>query len=58
MTALKAEKQISARVPILKGGALIIPVGMLNQLKGKAINPRMDAEEKKKIEFARSCFRC
>ena len=51
MTALKAEKQISARVPILKGGALIIPVGMLNQLKGKAINPRMDAEEKKKIEL-------
>ena len=51
MTALNAEKEISARVPILKGGALIIPIGRLNQLKGKTLNPKTDAEEKKKVEL-------
>ena len=50
MAALDEEEQITAKIPILKGGALILPIGLLQQAKGDVPNPSHDAEAKKKIE--------
>ncbi len=51
MNALNAEKEISARVPILKGGALIVPIGFLKDTKGENVSQSIDAKEKKKVEL-------
>ena len=51
MASLEAQKNISARAPLLKGGALIIPIGMINTSKDKNIDLKKNAEEKKKVEL-------
>jgi len=51
MAALDAEAQISARVPLIKGGALIVPAGLLRQLKGETPDASVDAEAKKRVEL-------
>ncbi len=51
MSLLDHERQISARAPILKAGALIIPMGMLRQAKGETSNPSIDAEAKRRVEL-------
>jgi SNF2 family DNA or RNA helicase len=51
MAALDAEAQISARVPLIKGGALIVPVGLLRQIRGETPNASVDAEAKKRVEL-------
>jgi hypothetical protein len=48
---LSAEAQISARTPILKSGALIIPAGYLRQAKGETPNASVDAEARKRVEL-------
>ena len=50
MAALEAEAQISARMPLLKGGALIIPMGLIHQLKGETTTAA-DAASKKQVEL-------
>ena len=50
MAALEAEAQISARMPLLKGGALIIPMGLIHQLKGETTTSA-DAASKKQVEL-------
>ncbi len=51
MEALDAEAQISARVPLIKGGALIVPAGLLRQIRGETPNASVDAEAKKRVEL-------
>ena len=51
MSALDLEMDIKAKVPIIKGGALIVPIGFLNYAKGNSKNPLIDAEAKKKTEL-------
>jgi len=51
MVELDAEMDIKAKLPIIKGGALIVPIGYLNQSRGKTINASADAEERKKVEL-------
>ena len=51
MAELDAEMDIKAKLPIIKGGALIVPIGFLNQLIGKTKNTSVDASERKKIEL-------
>ena len=51
MAALDAETQISARMPLLKGGALIIPGGLLRQLRGETPDASVDAEARKRVEL-------
>jgi hypothetical protein len=48
---LTAEAQISARTPILKSGALIIPSGYLRQAKGETTNAAVDAEARRRVEL-------
>lgn len=49
---LKQERQISAQAPVVVGGALIVPAGLLNELKNKdAAEPDLFAHEKKRIEL-------
>jgi hypothetical protein len=48
---LTAEAQISARTPILKSGALVIPAGYLRQAKGETPNASVDAEARKRVEL-------
>ena len=51
MSDLDAEMNIKAKVPIIKGGALIVPIGFLNQLKGETKDLSIDADSRKKIEL-------
>ena len=51
LAELELEKNITSRPPVILGGALIIPAGMLTQIQGKP-DPEADkfAEEKDEIE--------
>lgn len=49
---LDAEKRISATPPILVGGAIIIPRGLLNNLAGKLDTYTADAMARKAVEMA------
>ena len=51
MADLDAEMDIKAKLPIIKGGALIVPIGFLNQSIGKTKDPSVDAAARKEIEF-------
>ena len=51
LAQLDAEAQISAKAPILKSGALIIPAGLLRQTKGETPNAAVDAEARKRVEL-------
>jgi hypothetical protein len=42
LTQLQAEAQITAKVPVLKGGALVIPAGLLLALQGQAVPIRKE----------------
>jgi superfamily II DNA or RNA helicase len=48
---LALEAQISAKVPILKGGTLVIPVGLLLEASGVAGETRPDAAARKRVEL-------
>ena len=47
---LALEAQISAKVPILKGGTLVIPVGLLLAQQGQADPTGVDAAARKRVE--------
>ena len=51
MAALDAEAQISARLPLIKGGALIVPGGLLRQLRGETPDASVDAEARRRMEL-------
>jgi hypothetical protein len=51
MAQLDAEAQISAKAPILKAGALVVPAGFLRQAKGETTNAAVDAEARKRVEL-------
>ena len=51
IAALDLEMDIKAKIPIIKGGALVIPIGFLNQAKGITKNPSVDAAARKEIEL-------
>jgi len=48
---LALEAQISAKVPILKGGTLVIPVGLLLEASGAAEETGPDAAARKRVEL-------
>ncbi len=48
---LALEAQISAKVPILKGGTLVIPVGLLLEASGAAEEAGPDAAARKRVEL-------
>jgi hypothetical protein len=48
---LALEAQISAKVPILKGGTLVIPVGLLLAQQGQADPTGVDAAARKRVEL-------
>jgi superfamily II DNA or RNA helicase len=54
MAELDAEKMISAMPPVVMGGALVIPVGLLNRLTGKAVAAQdtVDQQARKAVEQA------
>jgi superfamily II DNA or RNA helicase len=51
LAQLDAEAQISAKAPILKSGALVIPAGLLRQIKGETPSAAVDAEARKRVEL-------
>ena len=51
MVQLEAEAQITAKVPTLKGGALVIPAGFLLTLQGEAEPEGVDAAARKRVEL-------
>jgi superfamily II DNA/RNA helicase len=52
LAELETEKQISAMPPVVVGGALVIPRGLLNKLTGKPDNFADDAVARREIELA------
>lgn len=52
LAELEAEKQISAMPPVVVGGALVIPRGLLNWLTGKPDIFAADAVARREIELA------
>jgi hypothetical protein len=48
---LALEAQISAKVPILKGGTLVIPVGLLQEASGDVEGAGPDAAARKRVEL-------
>ena len=51
MVQLEAEAQITAKVPTLKGGALVLPVGLLLALQGQSEPEVVDAAARKRVEL-------
>jgi hypothetical protein len=51
MAQLDAELQITAKVPNLKGGALVIPAGLLLALQGHSDPEGVDATARKRVEL-------
>lgn len=52
LAELEAEKQLSAMPPVVVGGALVIPAGLLVQLTGSSGTFSADAETRKQTERA------
>jgi SNF2 family DNA or RNA helicase len=52
LTELETEKLISAMPPVIVGGAIVIPRGLLNSLTGKAQSFAADAVARRTIELA------
>jgi hypothetical protein len=52
LAELENEKMISAMPPVIVGGALVIPRGLLNTLLGRIDSSVADAEARRKIELA------
>jgi hypothetical protein len=51
LSQLQAEAQITAKVPVLKGGALVIPAGLLLAHQGQADPQGVDAAARKRVEL-------
>jgi hypothetical protein len=51
LAQLQAEAKITAKVPVLKGGALVIPAGLLLALQGHAEPEGVDAAARKRVEL-------
>ena len=51
LAQLQAEAQITAKVPVLKGGALVIPAGLLLALQGQSNPQGVDAAARKRVEL-------
>lgn len=51
LAQLQAEAQITAKVPNLKGGALVIPAGLLLALQGQNDPAGVDAAARKRVEL-------
>ncbi|MDD3588268.1 MAG: helicase-related protein, partial [Thermoguttaceae bacterium] len=52
LAELDSEKLISAMPPVVVGGSLVIPAGLLNQLTGKPDTFTADADSRREIELA------
>jgi len=52
LTELETEKLISAMPPVVVGGALVIPRGLINQLMGRTDTFTSDAVARREIEIA------
>ena len=50
MEELEQERHISATPPVIVGGALVVPMGLLNKLQNKA--PSLFARQTKAVEYA------
>jgi len=50
LAELEREKQLAQEVPVVVGGALIIPAGLLAKMRGTAIEPAVHARETARIE--------
>jgi hypothetical protein len=51
LAKLQAEARITAKVPLLKGGALVIPAGLLLALHGQEESEGVDAAARKRVEL-------
>jgi hypothetical protein len=51
LAQLQAEAQITAKVPVLKGGALVIPAGLLLALQGQTDPEGVEAAARKRVEL-------
>ncbi|CAI8160874.1 MAG: RNA polymerase-associated protein RapA [Prochlorococcus marinus str. MIT 9215] len=51
LAQLKAEAQITAKVPNIKGGALVIPAGLLLSLQGQGQPDAVDSAARKRVEL-------
>jgi hypothetical protein len=51
MVQLEAEAQITAKVPTLKGGALVLPVGLLLALQGQSEPEGVETAARKRVEL-------
>jgi hypothetical protein len=47
---LEQERQLSARPPVVIGGALVVPIGLVDQLRGKVTAPDTFARERERVE--------
>ncbi|MCD8117861.1 MAG: SNF2-related protein [Oscillospiraceae bacterium] len=52
LAELEKEKQISAAPPVIVGGALVVPLGLLCRLQGKPIPQLFSQGDRKSIEMA------
>jgi SNF2 family DNA or RNA helicase len=52
LAELEAEKRISAMPPVIVGGAIVIPRGLLNELMGQGDTFTIDAKARKAVELA------
>jgi hypothetical protein len=51
LAQLQAEAKITAKVPNLKGGALVVPAGLLLSLQGQSGPEAVDATARKRVEL-------
>lgn len=51
MEDLQQERQISPLPPNIIGGAMIVPIGLLNKLTGLSTRPALHAKETKRVEM-------
>ncbi|MFN9643806.1 MAG: DUF3883 domain-containing protein, partial [Cyanobacteriota bacterium] len=51
LAQLQAEAQITAKVPTIKGGALVIPAGLLLNLHGQGQPAAVDAAARRRVEL-------
>jgi Protein NO VEIN, C-terminal len=47
---LEQERQLSARPPVVIGGALVVPIGLIDRLRGKVTAPDTFARERERVE--------
>jgi len=54
MEELEQERHIAAQPPLVLGGALVFPNGLLMRLQGQALSPedRLFAHQRKAVEMA------